>query len=159
MKRLPAPPTGSDSERLTVRPSSGTPGDDLCLHSHRNHPDWSFGLRPGPVFIMRREVFCTGCFSGPDRVNSSSCALPAAQRGCVCVHLCNTQPLLYYYINLFSYKRKHKELLESGEDKPAEFLNTHTHTHTEAASAEHKSKVCTSGTSRPTAPLTFIPLV
>lgn len=32
---------------------------------------------------------CTGCFSGPDRVNSSSCALPAGEACiyvCACVH-------------------------------------------------------------------------
>lgn len=35
---------------------------------------------------------CTGCFSGPDRVNSSSCALPAGE-ACtyVCVHECESE--------------------------------------------------------------------
>lgn len=28
---------------------------------------------------------CTGCFSGPDRVNSSSCALPAGE---ACIYVC-----------------------------------------------------------------------
>lgn len=34
---------------------------------------------------------CTGCFSGPDRVNSSSCALPAGEAcicACVCARVC-----------------------------------------------------------------------
>ena len=58
----------------------------------------------GPCLLCAGRFFCTGCFSGPDRVNSSSCARPAA-RACVCVGIFATHSL-YYYINLYYSDKK-----------------------------------------------------
>lgn len=55
------------------------------------------------VYYVRggfRSETCTGCFSGPGRVNSSSCALPAGGGRGAFIHMCVSGISVGVYLHL-----------------------------------------------------------